>query len=233
MQRSQRSVGHLFWLGAFASLLCSSAWAGGTMFRCGSSYQDRPCDGGQTSKVIGSGGSVRQQASAEPAAKVDPECSERGNRAKQIAWGKEAGKTQDVQIAAATSEEERRLVADVYRRRGSSLDVRNGVEADCMAERERAAQAAALMEAAGKLLSQGKAASGASPSVPAPAVPPQAQAPAGMSPSVADKKSRCQALKEQDDSIVSKQRVGGNIDQMEQLNRQRQSAAKALRDAGC
>ena len=36
----------------------------------------------------------------------------------------------------------------MYRRRGSSVDIRNGIEAECVAEKERAAQAAALLESA-------------------------------------------------------------------------------------
>jgi hypothetical protein len=232
----QRSV---FWrtalMATLAGAVCSTAFAGGTMFRCGSSYQDRPCEGGQPSKVVGSGGS-RQQQEATPATAVDGECAERGNRAKQIVWAKESGKTAEVQMAAAASDDERRLIADVYRKRGSSLDVQNAVQADCMAQKERAAQAAALMEAAGKLTAKDKPPTAPVPSGPAldpvrhEAAPQVAAAP---NPAVAQKKARCQSLKEQQDSIASSQRAGGDMTQMEQLNRQRQSAAKAWRDAGC
>jgi hypothetical protein len=136
----------LFWLAPLVSTLCSPAFAGGTMFRCGSSYQDRPCDAGQPAKVINSSGVAREHASnPAPASaasagvaavaplRVDAECAALGNRAKQIVWAKETGRTADVQLAAASSDDDRRLIADVYRRRGSALDVRSGVEADCMA----------------------------------------------------------------------------------------------------
>ncbi|MBC7699853.1 hypothetical protein [Aquabacterium sp.] len=147
----QRSVQHLFWLASLASSLCSPVFAGGTMFRCGSSYQDRPCDAGQPAKVINSSGVARDQApgvssptpnstaatTAAPVAtlKVDAECAALGNRAKQVVWAKESGKTAEVQLAAANSDDDRRLIADVFNRRGSSLEVRQGVEADCMSSK--------------------------------------------------------------------------------------------------
>lgn len=142
MQRSPRS---LFWLVPLLGTLCSPVLAG-TMFRCGSSYQDRPCDAGQPAKVIGGSGVAREHVVSAPMsapaavpapvpvlARVDAECAAMGNRAKQIVWAKESGKTAEVQLAAATSEDARRLISDVYSRRGTSLEVRHGVETDCMA----------------------------------------------------------------------------------------------------
>lgn len=219
------------WVVGLLGALCLPAFAGGTMFRCGSSYQDRPCEAGQTGKVVGSAGARPQTASATPAA-VDGECAERGNRAKQIVWAKESGKTAEVQLASARSDDERQLITEVYRQRGSSLDVQNAVQAECMAQKERAAQAAAMMEAAGKLQGQGKPPV-APAATPAPVEAVRPQMAAAPDPAIAQKKARCQSLKEQQDALVSRQRAGGDIHQMEQLNRQRQDAAKAVRDAGC
>ncbi|MES2088371.1 MAG: hypothetical protein V4532_00080 [Pseudomonadota bacterium] len=224
------------WLsaGALMGALCAPAMAGGTLFRCGSSYQDRPCDASQPSKVISGNGRVRQQAPEAEAAVVDVECAGRGARAKQIVWAKESGKTAEVQMASATSDEDRRMIADVYRRRGSSLDVKNGIEADCMAEKDRAAQGAAMIEAGLKLQGRDKVAS--APAVPSDRAQPAPAPQAATVPSpaaAADKAARCQSLKAQVDSITSRQQSGGSMDQMEQLNRQRQTAAKAMRDVGC
>lgn len=237
MQRSSTS-GFLrgAWVVGLFGALCLPAFAGGTMFRCGSAYQDRPCDGGQPSKVVGSAGARQQTATAAPAA-VDGECADRGNRAKQIVWAKESGKTAEVQLAAARSEGERHLITEVYRQRGSSLDVQNAIQAECMAQKERAAQAAAMMDAASKLQAQGKAplaptqSPGATDGANREAVRPTMAA--SPDPAIAQKRARCQSLREEQDGIVSSQRVGGDIHRMEQLNRQRQAAAKALRDAGC
>lgn len=159
----QRSARHLFWLASLAGTLCSSAFAGGTMFRCGSSYQDRPCDAGQPAKVIDRSGVAREQKLAvsapaapveatpavlapAPALKVDAECAALGNRAKQVVWAKESGRTADVQLAAAPSDGDRRLIADVFNRRGSSLEVRQAVEADCMAAKAPAGGLANLCQ---------------------------------------------------------------------------------------
>lgn len=143
MPRTPRSL--LFCLAPLLGALCSPALAG-TMFRCGSSYQDRPCDAGQPAKVINSSGVARERVSAPAhaaasapvattvaAPRVDAECAARGNRAKQIVWAKESGRTAEVQLAAANSEDARRLISDVFARNGSSLDIRRDVEADCMA----------------------------------------------------------------------------------------------------
>ncbi len=150
----QRSVRNLFWLAVVAGTFCSPALAGGTMFRCGSSYQDRPCDAGQPAKVINSSGVARDQApsvSSAPSSptaavapapiavvKVDAECAALGNRAKQVVWAKESGRTAEVQLAAAITDADRRLIADVFNRRGSSLEVRQAVESDCMAAKSSA-----------------------------------------------------------------------------------------------
>ena len=231
-----RSARRLFWLAPLVGTLCAPVFAGGTMFRCGSSYQDRPCDAGQPSKVIGSNGASREQPAEAEATPVDAVCAARGNRAKQIVWAKESGKTAEVQLAAATSEGDRRLIADVYSRRGSSLAVSKGVEADCMAERERAAQAAALIEAAGKLQAQDRPAlppAQAESARPAETAAPPRQATTAPQATLAAKNARCQAMKGQLDEVTAAQRAGGTMAQMDQLNRQRQMAAKAWRDAGC
>lgn len=143
MPRTPRSL--LFCLAPLALALCTPALAG-TMFRCGSSYQDRPCDAGQPAKVINSSGVARERVSAPAhapvsapvatavaATRVDAECAARGNRAKQIVWAKESGRTAEVQLADARTEDARRLISDVYARSGSSVDIRRDVEADCMA----------------------------------------------------------------------------------------------------
>ncbi|MDO9005448.1 MAG: hypothetical protein Q7V20_18540 [Aquabacterium sp.] len=229
-----RTARRLSWLAPLVGALCAPAFAGGTLFRCGSSYQDRPCDAGQPSKVIGSNGASREQPAVADSAPVDAVCAERVTRAKQIVWAKESGKTAEVQLATATSEGERRLIADVYSRRGSSVAVGKGVEADCMAERARAAQAAALIEAASKLQAQGSPALSPAPAESArpaeTAVPRQA---ATAQAALAAKTARCQAVKGQLDDVTTAQRAGGTMAHMEQLNRQRQTAAKAWRDAGC
>lgn len=112
------------------------------MYRCGSNYQDRPCSG-QDSRVVSSSGAGPAAAASAP---VDAACTRRAAEAQKIAWVRETGKTEAEQAAAQPAQ--RDLVAEVYRRRGSSLEIRNAIESECVVEKERAAQAAALLESA-------------------------------------------------------------------------------------
>lgn len=127
-------------------LLVAAASAGAqTMYRCGSVYQDRPCANAQDSRVIGRGQPAEPGAAA-PA--VDAECAARGEVAQRIMWRREAGMTAAEQ--RSVHREHVLILDDVYRRRGTSVEVRRAVEADCVAEKTRSAEAA-LIEAMAKL----------------------------------------------------------------------------------
>lgn len=202
------------------------------MYRCGNTYQDRPCMGEQPGKVIGSTGTPRPAAAA-PAA--DPYCAQRGEKAQKIMWAKEAGRTEEMQLSAATQPEERKLVGEVYRKRGSSVEVRAAIEADCMDERKRAAQAAALMEAAAKLQGQSAPAAAAAPPVAReadPAASEQRQREAAARKE-ADKKTRCDRIASRIESIRNSQRAGGSATTMDSLRQQQQKTEKEWNDAGC
>lgn len=136
------------------------------MYRCGSVYQDRPCADGKESRVVGRGQGEREA----PRPPLDAECAARGETAQRIMWRREAGMTAAEQ--QSVHREPGDLVVDVYRRRGGSLQVREAIEADCMTEKTRSAQAAALMEAVARLKS---AAASAPPSTSAspPKAPPR------------------------------------------------------------
>jgi hypothetical protein len=140
-----------------ALLLAGGAHAS-KMYRCGSVYQDRPCDAAQEGKVVGH---TSTPGSAPARTAVDAECTQRGADSQKVMWVREAGKTEAEQLAGATTTEQRKLVGAVYRRHGSSIDVRSAIESDCMADKQRAAQAAALIEAAAKLQDQGASGQGA------------------------------------------------------------------------
>jgi hypothetical protein len=143
-----------------ALALCGAAHAQKNLFRCGNSYQDRPC-ATEPGKVIGKSGApaATPPATGATPATVDLACTRRGAQAQKIMWAREAGATAETQLATAATPADRKLVADVYDRRGSSVEVRAAIEADCSAEKARNAQAAALMEAAAKLQGQDTAAS--------------------------------------------------------------------------
>jgi len=196
------------------------------VFRCGSNYQDRPCDSATPSKEVRglTPGSVPVTSSAPVA---DANCVKRGADAQQIMWAREAGKTAEAQTTQATSEDQRRLIADVFNRRGSAVEVRNAVQANCMEEKAQAAQAAALLAAAMKAQGATPATpTGASSSTPAAAGSTAQQA-------SSDNKNLCSNLNSQLESIRNRQRSGGNAKAMDSLSQQRQSIEKVARDAGC
>lgn len=131
-----------------SALLCTALPASAQkMYRCGSVYQDRPCASGTESKTLSGGGVPTATASAASAVAADAECTKRGSAAQKIKWVREAGKTEEQQLVGATSQYDRDLIADVYQRQGTSGQVRAAIEADCMQAKQRAAQAAALLEA--------------------------------------------------------------------------------------
>lgn len=201
------------------------------MYRCGNAYQDRPCAGEQQGKVIGSTGA--SPPSAVPA--VDGHCAQRGANAQKIMWAKEVGRTEEMQLSAASGAEERKLIADVYRKRGSSVEVRAAIEADCTAERQRAAQAAALVEAAARLQGQDAPAAAAAPAAATSADPDaesrrQKEAAARQA---TEKKVRCDSIAAQRDSIRSSMRTGGSAATMDSLRQQQQDVERQSNAAGC
>lgn len=214
---------------ACALLLSGAAWA---QYRCGKVYQDTPCEGqGKSGGAITSSSAYEARPNAASTSGKDEYCTRRGLAAQKIKWGRESGLTAETQLSSTSDPEEKRLISDVYRRAGNSVDVRNAVEADCLAERERAAQAAALIAAANKLQVNSTATSQTSSS-PSTVTTTQKQDTGGSTEQAAAQ-SRCRSLNAQRDGIVGQQRAGGSATHMESLNRQRQQIDKNIRDAGC
>jgi hypothetical protein len=199
-----------------------------SLYRCGSAYQDHPCATGQSNKVMGTGGGAQSSVKSS----ADANCVQRGVDAQKIVWGREGGASAEQLADKARSDSERKLIGDVYRQRGTSTEIRARIEADCVAEKERAARLRALLEAANL-----------SPSA---ASPPSARQPetdsrsdatartvANSSANADRKNSECESLRRQNQSIVDRQRTGGNMATMESLNRQKTESDADLRQAGC
>ncbi|WP_395004982.1 hypothetical protein [Undibacterium sp.] len=106
-----------------------------TMYRCGSSYQDKPCANGQQGVVIGTA-KTSSQSSTTAAPSVDPACKRRGDDAKKIIWMREAGAQKNDLLAKSTSAEQSQLIADIYAVRGNSNDIRANIEKSCMEEKD-------------------------------------------------------------------------------------------------
>jgi hypothetical protein len=220
-----------------AALACAaiSAPVGAqTMYKCGKQYQDRPCDAGQQGRAVGSA------TSSQPAggAAGDADCAQRGGDALKVAWSREGGATAERLLAEIDAKgippskkaDEKALVQSVYQKRGSAPQIRAAVEAECLAEKEKAAQAAALAAAAAKLQ---PAAPASAPAAPA-AAPGTPQVTAVQQTGSADSnKTLCRNLGSSLERNRASQRKGGGTAAMESL---RDSAGKIeaqMREAGC
>ncbi|MBR7801329.1 hypothetical protein [Undibacterium fentianense] len=108
-----------------------------TMYRCGSSYQDKPCANGQTGVVIGKI-KTNENATADGLKtnqSIDPACKARGEEAKKILWMREGGAQKTDLLAKSESPERDRLINDIYAVRGNSNDIRMNIERNCMEEK--------------------------------------------------------------------------------------------------
>lgn len=198
-----------------------------TMYRCGTVFQDKPCDNGQQGKVIGTNRtSNSSQSSAKPA--LDLSCARRGEEAKKIIWSREGGASAEKLMAEASSGEQRRLIANVYAIRGNSADVRSAIENECMAEKTRERQGGYLDNEYGGSQTRNDEKKASSPSS-------QEKNPAIIADenAIRNKRALCENLNSQIKSIRDQQRAGGDSRTMDGLNRQKYDLESALRSSDC
>lgn len=133
-----------FFVLLFALLAFPGAVSAQTLYRCGKTFQDRPCDAGVEGKAIG-----KANTQAIAPASQDPVCAQQGSAAQKVRWDKEAGRSEADQIASAS---QRGLSGEfihyVYAMTGSAAQVKARVETDCLAEKERERAARATAQAA-------------------------------------------------------------------------------------
>lgn len=125
-------------------LTCQTLFAA-DLYRCGSTFQDTPCAGAVKSKVI-STSNTNQTTKA-----VDKDCLQQGESAKKIMWMREVGKTAEDQISTATEYATKKLIPQVYKLHGSSIEVKAMIEHECMQQKERNLLAAKMMVEATRL----------------------------------------------------------------------------------
>lgn len=221
-----------------AATFCAPAGAQ-KMYRCGSTYQETPCTGNLQGKEIGIAGPARVQSGGTDAA-----CAQRGAASQKIVWAREAGATAEKALAdvegkglsRSQKEEEKRLIADVYQKRGSAPEIRAAIEADCMADRQLQSEAAALEQAAARL--RGKTQPIASPSRPEESEDDLRAAIARQrdeekATDASRKKALCDKLNARSEDILRTQREGRPAQEFERLRAQRESVQRQARDAGC
>jgi hypothetical protein len=207
----------LFFLGLTAYVQVSAQ----TLFRCGKTYQDRPCDAGQETKVLtpSRSGATGMQGS------VDASCVQQGIDAQKIVWSREAGAMLDQQLAKARSKDERGLISNAYNKRGTSSEIRASIEAECVAEKERAARLAALTG------QSAPPAAAVEVSDPTRQNDPYRQTAAKRNlatEEAAQKKASCERLKERLESVRNGQREGGSSAAMEMFRRDKLDIERQL-----
>lgn len=225
-----------------ACLLALSGTQALALYRCGNVFQDKPCESGSQVNLSPSGrpqsgpgaAPLPRPAPAPNSATFAIACSRVGEQAQRITWKREAGATQEQQLAERATvlspEDQARTVAAVYARRGSAADIRAAIEAECMADKAKEAEAAELL----RQLRRQAGDSAPAPAAPAadatPArAPDSARASTGNKPSASD----CSSLRKSVDDAKARLVQGGSGRQMEMLQNERRSAEASLRGSGC
>lgn len=217
-------------LRACAILLCTlAALPAAAQYRCGNVFQDRPCDPGVTEQRLNV--PAPRAAPAADAGAASPfaiACRRVGEKAQGISWKREGGATLERQLQEAAGNAEMvETIHAVYGRRGSTPEIRAAVEAECVARREREAQAAELARTV-QVQSVGQVPPAARASA-----PPPATAPAAKAPATTQGDPRCPGLKARRASTESALRAGGSGATMERLQQQRREVEQQMSEAKC
>lgn len=227
---------YLFKLLAISLIIYSQSTIAANLYRCGNSYQDTPCKESAFDKPV----RKIAQSSNQITQHIDADCKQRGDEAKKIMWAREVGKTADQQIEEAQSGYSKGLIREVYTHRGSSLEVKNAIEKECMVQKEQDRAANALIEAALKSRGDKNAfIDNSSTSKPDPnASQEQAQTEQKVSAkdttsASEDKKRKCSDLKYQVDKIVVKRRTGGGARYMNDLRMEQEQLETNMKSLAC
>lgn len=229
------------------------AWA---LYRCGNSFQDRPCESGPQQELkqvpkaapapaapAPSAAAPAAAASPSAAATYGPACARIGEHAQRISWKREGGATQEKQLAelppGADPGEMAAVVRWVYARRGSASELRKAIEAECIQRKQAAAEAAETLNALRRQAGQAPIDAPGASSRAAPAAagateaPPAANAPARATPTAASNASACSSYKSELGNIESRLRQGGSAQAMESLQNQRRDVESRMSQARC
>lgn len=240
-------------LAAALLLLAAASQPAWALYRCGNSFQDRPCEAGPQQELkrpikAAPAPASETAASASPAstsasaaAMYGPACSRIGEHAQRMSWKREGGATLDKQLAelppGADPEEMAAVARWVYARRGSATDIRKAIEAECIQRKHAAAQAAETLQALRRQAGQAPidappaasraapAADGATASAPATT--------ARAAPAPPSNASRCSALASERSELESRLRQGGTAQTMEYLQNKRRDVEGRMSQANC
>jgi hypothetical protein len=141
-------------LGLLATMaLASPAQA---LFRCGNSYQDKPCNTAAAESPVNPAIRNATVPATPTAVKVAASpfaarCAQIGNEAQRIVWNREGGATREKQIAelprGAVYDDMVQTIDAVYTKRGTAPEIRGQIEAECLVQKQKQADAAAALKA--------------------------------------------------------------------------------------
>jgi hypothetical protein len=223
---------------ALAGCLSISEVTAQKTYRCGSVYQDHPCESATQSKEVSVGVPARRTSAPPPTtgAAMYPECAQRGALTQKIVWAREAGETQEKMLDGERDPARKKLVTDVYRVRGTAAEVRSRIESECQVEVAEHAKVAALAEA----ISKANAARNPQAGSPNSAESDRPSSIAVQGPSAtqpqsdpAAKKARCDDLGEKAKALRTSERSGGTTQMMDSLRRQRTELDEKIRKLAC
>lgn len=231
----------IFKVVAVSFLTYSQFTIAANLYRCGNSYQDTPCKEATTKPIKNIAQPSSKAANENQVVqKIDADCKQRGEAAKKIMWAREVGKTADQQIEESQSGYSRALVRDVYNHRGSSLEVKNAIEQECMQQKEQDRLAEKLIIEAERLRGNRGVSVESSADSKAQLKPSQEPDQAGQKVSVVEKapdsdekKSKCADLKSQVENIAGKRRTGGGASYMNDLKQRQDQLEGSMRSQGC
>ena len=203
-----------------------------TMYRCGSSYQDKPCANGQTSVVVGTQKSAARDQS-ERVTQIDPSCKAKGEEAKKIIWMREGGAQKNDLLAKSNSIEQSQLITEIYAVRGNSNEIRANIEKNCMEQKDVSKRIGSLPDAATlqALVAAQQAMQNTEKSNPGQAdlrKSSRDQSAEDVGPPPAKKRLSCPSLKNQLEIVNVSLRAGGDVQSRQTLQQQKRELEKEV-----
>ncbi|HYD61894.1 MAG TPA: hypothetical protein VEC35_16130 [Noviherbaspirillum sp.] len=137
------------------------------------------------------------------------------------------------QLSSSQKAYARKLVTDVYHRRGSAPEVRAAIEAECVMEKEREARAGVMNRDAVSSGWQQEPANSASKNTDNPNSGGAYRKGQGLATETAGKMRRCESFNRRLDEIARRQRAGVDVATMEKLKQEHRDLQRDMSESGC
>jgi hypothetical protein len=132
---------HYALMAAILATAASSAVAGSNLFKCGATFQDKPCDTEVQKKYSSLTGSFSNE---QVNATADSQCADRGTRALPFIQARTRQETLESlhaqidgkPIGRLEKVKEKELATAVFAKKGSPAEIRGAIETECMDSRQ-------------------------------------------------------------------------------------------------